>query len=62
MENNKNYGIDLYVCSNEPEICDFMTNDRVAPHDIFKCHKCPDGYMIMKKSRKGDERFYGCTK
>lgn len=60
-ENNKNYGLRLYMCTNEPEVCDFMTNDKVAPHDIYKCPKCPDGYMIVKKNMANDDRFYGCT-
>lgn len=59
-ENNRNYGIPLYMCTNEPELCDFMTNDRVVPNDIYKCPKCIDGYMIVKKG-KDDGRFYGCT-
>ena len=60
-ENNKNYGISLYLCTNEPELCDFMTNDKVVPNDIYKCPKCSDGFMIVKKSYKDDARFYGCT-
>lgn len=60
-EFNKNYGIHLYICTNEPEICDFMTNDRLYPYDIFKCPVCDDGYMIVKKPRDGEKRFYGCT-
>jgi len=60
-EFNKNYGLHLYMCTNEPEICDFMTNDRNAKGDIFKCPACEDGYMIIKKSTKNDEKFYGCT-
>lgn len=60
-ENNKNYGISLYMCTNEPELCDFMTNDKLAPNDIYKCPKCVDGYMVVKKSSKDDNRFYGCT-
>lgn len=60
-ENNKNYGIDLYICTNEPEICDFMTNDRQYPYDIYKCPDCADGYMVIKPNRKTGERFYGCT-
>ncbi|HHY26723.1 MAG TPA: UvrD-helicase domain-containing protein [Desulfitobacterium dehalogenans] len=59
-ENNKNYGIPLYMCTNEPELCDFMTNDKVVPSDIYKCPQCIDGYMIVKKN-KDEERFYGCT-
>jgi len=58
-EFNKNYGIDLWLCTNEPEICDFMTNNRNHRHDIFKCNVCEDGYMIVMT--KGDSVFYGCT-
>ncbi len=60
-ENNKNYGIPLYICTNEPEICDFMTNDRQVKRDIFKCPRCPDGYMVIKKNRDDGCKFYGCT-
>jgi len=59
-EFNKNYGLGLYLCTNEPEVCDFMTNSRYHLHDIYKCDKCKDGYMIVKKS-KDDNTFYGCT-
>ncbi|MEN6316068.1 MAG: UvrD-helicase domain-containing protein [Clostridiaceae bacterium] len=61
FENNKNYGIPLYICLNDPEICDFMTNDEKYPHDIFKCPACKDGYMIVKPGKVVGERFYGCT-
>jgi len=61
FEFNKNYGLHLYICTNEPEICDFMTNDMVAKADIYKCPECKDGYMIVKKRKKSDSRFYGCT-
>ncbi len=60
-EFNKNYGLSLWICSNEPEICDFMTNDKVHKHDIFKCPKCKDGYMIVKMNPKNGNVFYGCT-
>lgn len=60
-ENNKNYGLPLYMCTNEPELCDFMTNDKVLPRDIYKCPKCNDGYMIVKKRKNDELRFYGCT-
>jgi len=60
-EFNKNYGLSLYICTNEPEICDFMTNDKVHKHDIFKCPKCADGYMIVKMNPKNGNVFYGCT-
>lgn len=58
-EFNKNYGLGLYLCTNEPEVCDFMTNSKVHLHDIYKCDQCKDGYMIVKS--KGNEAFYGCT-
>jgi DNA helicase-4 len=58
-EFNKNYGLGLYLCTNEPEICDFMTNNKTHLHDIYKCNECEDGYMIVKS--KGNEAFYGCT-
>jgi len=60
-ENNKNYGITLYMCTNEPEICDFMTNDKTVLSDIYKCPKCSDGYMVVKKNKTTGYPFYGCT-
>ena len=60
-EFNKNYGLNLWICTNEVEVCDFMTNDKVHKHDIFKCPKCADGYMIVKMSPKSGSVFYGCT-
>ena len=56
----KAYGLKLWICSNEPEICDFMTNNLkggVLP--IMKCDKCRDGYLIVKEG-KGSP-FLGCT-
>ncbi len=58
-EFNKNYGLNLWICTNEVEVCDFMTNDKIHKHDIIKCDKCKDGYLIVK-SKNGDV-FYGCT-
>ena len=60
-EFNKNYGLHLWICTNEVEVCDFMTNDKVHKHDIFKCSKCKDGYMIVKMNKKNGDVFYGCT-
>lgn len=60
---NKAYGLKLWICSNEPEICDFMTNDlRGGDLTIMKCDKCKDGYLIVKMPGKGrTEPFLGCT-
>ncbi|MBQ9551558.1 MAG: UvrD-helicase domain-containing protein [Clostridia bacterium] len=60
-EFNKTYGLSLWICTNEVEVCDFMTNDKVHKHDIFKCPKCRDGYMIVRMNRKNGNVFYGCT-
>ena len=56
----KAYGLKLWICSNEPEICDFMTNNLkggILP--IMKCDKCRDGYMIVKEGK--GLPFLGCT-
>lgn len=60
-ENNKNYGLGLYMCTNDPEICDFMTNNKTMPADIYKCPECSDGYMIVKPGKERGTYFYGCT-
>lgn len=60
-EFNKNYGLNLWICTNEAEVCDFMTNDKVHKHDICKCPKCRDGYLIVRKNVKNGDIFYGCT-
>ena len=55
-----NYGLKLWLCSNEPEICDFMTNDlRGGELSILKCNRCQDGYLIVKEGKLGP--FLGCT-
>ena len=60
-KNKKDYGLRLWICTNEPELCDFMTNDLsggILP--ILKCDCCKDGYLIVR--RKADrEPFLGCT-
>lgn len=58
----KTYGLPLWICSNEPEICDFITNDiRGGVLSIMKCDKCRDGYMIVKRGRGDSAPFLGCT-
>ena len=55
------YGLRLYICTNEPEICDFMTNDiRAEKISVIKCDKCRDGYLIARKGRD-EEYMLGCT-
>ena len=62
----KAYGLKLWICSNEPEICDFMTNDLNGDDmSIIKCDQCRDGYLIVKvgKDIKTGQNvsFLGCT-
>jgi DNA helicase-4 len=54
-------GLPLYICTNEPEICDFMSNSREYLADIRRCDRCEDGYLIVKKNRKDNHFFLGCT-
>lgn len=57
----KAYGLKLWICTNEPEICDFMTNNLDGDEmSIMKCDKCKDGYLIVKDGR-GSGPFLGCT-
>lgn len=54
------FGLRLHICTNEPEVCSFMTNEYGAGRmQIMKCDKCSDGYLIVKKSK--NEYFLGCT-
>lgn len=57
----KAYGLRLYICNNEPEVCGFMTNDyKAGKLAIQKCDKCRDGYLIVKAG-KNDGFLLGCT-
>lgn len=61
LKYKKAYGLRLYICTNEPEICGFMTNDcRAGKMSIQKCDKCRDGYLIVKPG-KDSGFFLGCT-
>ena len=56
----RDLGLKLWICTNEPELCDFMTNDLdggILP--ILKCDCCKDGFLIVRKGK--EEPFLGCT-
>ena len=56
------YGLRLYICTNEPEICDFMTNNlRGKKLSIMKCPDCYDGYLVVKPPKNGEQCFLGCS-
>ena len=54
------YGLRLWICMNDPEVCDFMTNEVAAGKlAVQKCDRC-DGYLIAKRQKDG-RYFLGCT-
>ncbi len=54
------YGLRLFICTNEPEVCGFMTNEyRAGKLSIIKCDQCRDGYLIVKPATP--DFFLGCT-
>lgn len=56
------YGLRLYICTNEPEVCGFMTNNYSAGKlSIIKCDQCRDGYLIVKTKREDNSFMLGCT-
>lgn len=56
----KNYGFKLWMCSNEPEICNFISNELIGGDmSIQKCDRCKDGYLVIKKTQTG--AILGCT-
>jgi DNA helicase-4 len=61
-KNNKTYGLKLYMCTNEVELCGFMSNNlRGGKASIQKCDQCKDGFLIIKPKYKEDTVFLGCT-
>lgn len=56
---HKNYGLKLWICTNDQEVCGFMTNNvKGGVLSISKCDRCQDGYLIVKK---GNSYFLGCS-
>ena len=57
---NGRIGLPLYVCTNEHELCGFMTNNvKGGRLRIQKCSKC-QGYLIVKKKKDENAYFLGC--
>lgn len=56
----KDCAMSLWVCTNEPEVCGFVSNNLAGGKMyIQKCTECVDGYLIVKT--KDDHAFLGCT-
>lgn len=57
---HKNHGLRLWICTNDQEMCGYMTNDlKGGSLSIRKCDWCKDGYLVVKKGQRG--YFLGCT-
>ena len=57
---NKSYGLKLWICTNDQEVCGFMTNDQRGGNlSIHKCDWCQDGYLVVKSGSRS--YFLGCT-
>lgn len=61
LSSNNPLGIRLYICTNEPEMCSFMTNEPEIMRDIEKCPECETGYLIVKRKKDKDGFVLGCT-
>lgn len=56
----KDCAMNIWVCTNEPEVCGFVSNNLVGGKMyIQKCTECVDGYLIVKT--KDGHPFLGCT-
>ena len=57
---HKSLGLKLHICTNEPEVCGFISNDlNGGKMSITKCERCRTGYLVVKNGSKG--YFLGCT-
>ncbi|MBQ3605052.1 MAG: UvrD-helicase domain-containing protein [Muribaculaceae bacterium] len=56
----KNFGLRLWICTNDQEVCGFITNDKRGKElCIQKCDSCQDGFLVVKSADKN--YFLGCT-
>ncbi len=56
------YGLELYICTNDDEVCGFVTNNLSGGNTpIRKCPKCINGYLIVKYRKDTDSHLWGCT-
>lgn len=61
LQKNNAYGLRLFICTNEPEVCDYMTNNLVSgTRGIHLCNKC-GGVMFVKPRKDKSGYFFGCS-
>lgn len=54
------FGLPLFICTNNPKVCGFMTNEyKAGKLSICKCDQCSDGYLIVRFGKKTGY-FLGC--
>ena len=59
---NKAFGKKMYVCSNDSEVCGFVSNNmKGGKTSIKKCPHCRDGYLFIKKMKNKEVYFLGCS-
>lgn len=57
LKHNPTFGLPLFICSNDPEVCEFMTNKIEGEKlSVMKCPDCTDGFLIVKTPD-----MLGCT-
>lgn len=65
INSNFKFATNIWICSNDPEICGFITNDlHGGKLSISKCPKCQDGYLLVKtiKQKNGKSlNMLGCS-
>lgn len=61
VQKNEAYGLRLYICTNEPEVCDYMTNNlKSGKKSIHLCPKC-GGVMYVKPRKDKSGYLFGCS-
>lgn len=61
LKYNDAYGLRLYICTNEPEVCDYMTNNlKSGKKSIHICPEC-GGVMFVKQRSDRTGYLFGCS-
>ena len=43
------------------QLCQALQKARLQERTVGKCPKCPDGQLVILRSKKSGKRFVGCT-
>lgn len=62
LQHKEAYGLKLYMCTNDEEVCGYITNDMISgKQGIHMCPECTSGVMIVKKQKNKQHFFFGCS-